>query len=113
MYILNVKVILTKYSADWWSVMREWIVEHDSECEIIVNYNDNSECELSEYIWFCTYNKTEVKKRYVHKPIWKQIENISAQNMISYLGPGYQITLSWVELGNQLGPGQLRQIQVL
>ena len=76
--------------------MREWIVEHDSECEIIVNYNDSSECELSEYIWFCTYNKTEVKKRYVHKSIWKQIENISAQNMISYLGPG-----------------QLRQIQVL
>ena len=27
--------------------MREWIVEHDSECEITVNYNDNSECILS------------------------------------------------------------------
>ena len=42
--------------------MREWIVEHDSECEIIVNYNDSSECELSEYIWFCTYNKTLSEK---------------------------------------------------
>ena len=40
--------------------MREWIVEHDSECEIIVNYNDSSEYELSEYfILYIQQNRSE------------------------------------------------------